>query len=46
VVVAARLFGREVQFVAILEHRSSVEHRMALRPDASPQIAPSISVIP
>ncbi len=31
VVVAARLFGREVQFVAILEHRSSVEHRMALR---------------
>jgi len=31
VVVAARLFGQEVQFVAILEHRSSVEHRMALR---------------
>ena len=31
VVIAARLFGREVQFVAILEHRSSVEHRMALR---------------
>jgi hypothetical protein len=31
VVVAARLFGHEVRFVAILEHRSSVEHRMALR---------------
>jgi hypothetical protein len=31
VVVSARLFGHEVQFVAILEHRSSVEHRMALR---------------
>jgi hypothetical protein len=31
VVVAARLFGQEVQFVVFLEHRSSVEHRMALR---------------
>ncbi len=31
VVIAARLFGHEVQCVAILEHRSSVEHRMALR---------------
>jgi hypothetical protein len=31
VVVAARLAGREVRFVAILEHRSTVESRMALR---------------
>jgi hypothetical protein len=30
-VVAARLAGREVRFVAILEHRSTVESRMALR---------------
>jgi hypothetical protein len=29
--VAARLAGREVRFVAILEHRSTVESRMALR---------------
>jgi hypothetical protein len=31
VVVAARLAGREVRFIAILEHRSTVESRMALR---------------
>jgi hypothetical protein len=31
IVVAARLAGREVRFVAILEHRSTVESRMALR---------------
>jgi hypothetical protein len=31
VVVAARLAEREVRFVAILEHRSTVESRMALR---------------
>jgi len=30
-VLSARLFGTAVKFVAILEHRSTVEHRMALR---------------
>jgi predicted transposase YdaD len=29
-VLSARLFGTAMKFVAILEHRSTVEHRMAL----------------